>query len=103
MNQPKIILRAKFRTNLPMARIMEIARERADEFRALPGLRQKYYFQDAATGEVGGLYLWDSEEALDAYRKSALRATIASAYETIGEPQIEVLNILMPLREAVDA
>ena len=82
---------------------MEIARQRADDFRAFPGLCQKYYFQDPATGEIGGLYLWESEEALDAYRKSALRASIASAYETIGEPQIEVLDILMPLREAVDA
>ncbi len=103
MKQPKIILRAKFKTKLSMTRVMEIARERAPEFRALPGLCQKYYFEDPATGEVGGLYLWDSEEALDAYRKSALRATIASAYETVGEPQIEVLNILMPLRETVDA
>jgi quinol monooxygenase YgiN len=103
MNQPKIILRVKFKTDLPMDRVMEIARERADDFRALSGLCQKYYFQDPATGEIGGLYLWDSDEALDAYRRSKLRASIASAYRTIGEPQVEILNIFMPLRETINA
>ena len=103
MNQPKIILRVKFKSALPMDKIMEIAKERADEFRALSGLHQKYYFQDAATGEIGGLYIWDSQEAMNAYRESELRASIASAYETIDQPQIEVLNIFMQLRDTVDS
>jgi hypothetical protein len=43
--------------------------------------------------------LWDSPEALDEYRKSELRASIAAAYNTTGAPDIQVLDVLMVLRE----
>jgi hypothetical protein len=72
--------------------------ERAPEFRALKGLRQKYYLQDAKTGEYAGLYLWDSPEALDAYRESELRASIAEAYQAEGAPKIEVYRVMEALR-----
>jgi len=71
---------------------------RADEFRALKGLQQKYYLQDAATREYAGLYLWASKEDFLAYRDSELRATIAKAYQTEGEPRIEVFDVIKPLR-----
>ena len=65
----------------------------------MTGLKQKYYFQDTETGEIGGLYLWDSPEALAEYRTSALRATIAAAYKVEGPPRIDVLKVIMPLRD----
>jgi hypothetical protein len=99
MNHPAVILLVRFRTPLSLEEVMKVAIERAAEFRALRGLKQKYYLEDAATGEVAGLYLWDSPRALAEYRESALRASIASAYRTEGEPRIEVFNVLMPLRD----
>lgn len=99
MPNPKLVLLVKFRTSLPLEEVLEIAERRADDFRALPGLQQKYYVQDTATGEIGGLYLWDSAEAFTEYRNSELRDTIAESYKTEGEPQIHVMNVLKTLRE----
>ena len=62
---------------------------------------QKYYVQNPVSGEVGGVYIWASKEALEEYRDSELRASIGSAYRVVGEPQIEVLRIAMPLRAGV--
>lgn len=99
MSQPATVLLVRFKTSLSLDEVMNVANERAPEFRALKGLQQKYYLQDTATGEVAGLYLWDSESSLAEYRKSELRASIAKAYRTAGEPRVEVYKVLMPLRE----
>jgi len=72
------------------------------EFRALAGLQQKYYLQDPATGEIAGLYLWESQEALSAYRESELRASIAEAYQAEGEPRVEVYRVVKTLRDDRD-
>jgi hypothetical protein len=99
MSHPQVILQVKFKSALPVDKAMEIARDRMDDFRALKGLKQKYYLYDAATEEICGLYLWDSPEALDEYRQSELRATIAAAYQATGEPQVQVFKVLEPLRD----
>jgi quinol monooxygenase YgiN len=99
IKQPTTVLLIKFKTQMSEDELLRIAKDRANEFRALAGLVQKYYVRDKQTGEVGGLYLWDSPEALDEYRKSELRASIAAAYNTTGAPDIQVLDVLMVLRE----
>ncbi len=101
MAHPQLVLLVKFKSALPADEAMKIANQRADEFRALPGLKQKYYLEDTASGEMMGLYLWESPETLDAYRKSELRASIAAAYQAVSEPRVEVLKVLMPLRETM--
>lgn len=98
MGNPKLILLVKFKSRLTLDEVMEVANSRIDEFRALPGLTQKYYFQEEATGEIGGVYLWESQEAFSEYLGSELRATIAEAYKVEGEPRVEVLKILETLR-----
>lgn len=100
MPQPAIVLLVKFKSPLSLDEIREVASSRIDQFRALGGLVQKYYLRDKATGEVAGLYLWDSAESLGEYQKSELRRTIAAAYQAQGEPRIEVYDILEILREA---
>jgi heme-degrading monooxygenase HmoA len=79
--------------------VEKVAESRIEDFRALAGLQQKYYMQDAATGEYAGLYLWRSPEDFAAYRDSELRATIAQAYQTEGQPRVEVYRLIRPLRE----
>ena len=98
MAKPSLVFLAKFKSPLSLEEVKRVAADRIEQFRALPGLRQKYYLQDANTGEYAGLYLWESEEALDAFRNSELRATIAEAYRTEGEPRIEVYRIFEILR-----
>jgi len=99
MANPKIALLVRFKSSLPLDEVMDVVNARADDFRALSGLIQKYYVHDTETGEYGGLYLWDSPEAFTAYRSSELRATIAAAYKTDGEPRIDVMDVLKTLRE----
>ena len=98
MPQPSLILLVKFTSRLSFDEVVRVIDRRADEFRALKGLQQKYYLQDAATREYAGLYLWESREDFLVYRDSKLRASIAKAYQTEGEPRIEVFNVIKPLR-----
>ena len=98
MSQPSLILLVKFKSRLSKEEVINVVDRRSDEFRALKGLQQKYYLQDPATQEYAGLYLWSSKEDFLAYRDSELRATIAKAYQTEGEPRIEVFNVIKPLR-----
>ena len=102
MKNPEFTLHVRFRSKLPFDEVMKIVEERAPEFRALAGLQQKYYLQDPATGEIAGLYLWESQEALTAYRESELRASIAEAYQAEGEPRVEVYSVVKTLRDDQD-
>ena len=99
MSNPTLMLLVRLKSSLPTEQIEAVVEERAPEFRALEGLQQKYYIHNAQTGEYGGLYLWESEEALTAYRKSELRASIAKAYQAEGEPQVELFQITKILRD----
>jgi hypothetical protein len=99
MSHPALFLLVRFKSSLSLDEVMTVVNERAPEFRALAGLQQKYYLQDAASGEYAGLYLWKSPESLAEYRDSELRASIAKAYKTQGEPRVEVYKVLMPLRD----
>ncbi len=99
MSHPTLILLVRFKSSMSLEEVMKVVVERAPGFRALAGLQQKYYLQDTASGEYAGLYLWESADALAEYRDSALRASIAKAYKTQGEPRVEVYKVLMPLRD----
>ena len=98
MTQPAIVLLVRFATGLSDEELSRVVEERIDGFRALPGLMQKFYLRDTATREVAGLYLWESAEALDAFRESELRASIARAYRAAGEPRVEVYGVMRVLR-----
>jgi heme-degrading monooxygenase HmoA len=102
MNEPALALLVRFKSRLTFEEVMKVVEDRAPEFRALAGLQQKYYLHDEATGEVAGLYLWDSPEALTAYRESELRASIAQAYQAEGEPRVGVYRVVKTLRTETD-
>lgn len=99
MAHPELVLLVKFKSALPFDEVMKVVHSRADEFRALGGLQQKYYLQENGSDEIAGLYLWSSAEAFNEYRQSALRASIAEAYQAVDEPRVEVFKVLMPLRD----
>jgi heme-degrading monooxygenase HmoA len=94
-----MVLLVKFKSSLSLDEVIAVIDSRVDEFRELNGLQQKYFLHEPATNEYAGLYLWESSEDFLVYRDSKLRATIASAYQTQGEPRIEMFDILKPLRE----
>jgi heme-degrading monooxygenase HmoA len=93
-----ILQMVKFRSGLSDEAVRRVMEERAPQFRALPGLLQKWYVREPATGEFSGVYLWDSEDSLRAFRASDLAGTIAAAYEVAGPPRIETFEVLFSLR-----
>jgi hypothetical protein len=79
--------------------VRETARKRAVEFRAVPGLLQKYYPQLQEPGIFAGVYIWESAESLQAYRESELAASIPMAYRVQAPPEIDVGQVAFVLRD----
>ena len=71
--------------------------ERRPRFLEVPGLMQKIYGRDEATGDVCGIYFFETQAALAAYRDTELAQTIPTAYEAI-DVRREVYDVLYPLR-----
>jgi len=74
--------------------------ERRPRFLEVPGLSQKVYGRDPATGDVCGIYFFETKAALEAFQKGDLARTIASAYEA-DDVRREVYDVLYPLRPEV--
>ena len=79
--------------------VMEVATDRAHQFRETPGLVQKFYFETGEPNHYGGLYVWESREAMMAFLQSDLAKTMGQAYELTGPPTVELLNVVFQLRE----
>jgi len=88
----------KFKSGLTEEDVLKVAREREENFKAIPGLVQKYYIKLDQPGQYGGVYVWDSKESLQAYRGSELAASIPQAYKLIETPDIEVMEVMFQLR-----
>jgi heme-degrading monooxygenase HmoA len=101
MSQAEVVMRVRFKSNLTLEQLKEIVETRAPEFEALAGLKQKYYLQNIKTGEYAGLYIWETIQAFEEFRKSELKATIAKAYQAQGEPNIEVYKVFKVLRDTI--
>lgn len=93
-----VIQQVRIKTELDEATFMKVANERAPQFRAIPGLIQKYYARDAATGEYWGLYFWDSMDSVKQFRESELARTIPLAYEATEDPVRSFADVLLVLR-----
>ena len=93
-----IIQTVYLKTVLSEDELLAIAHERAPQFRALPGLVQKYYVRRKGEGEFAGVYIWDSMESLAAFRDSDLAKSIAAAYQVVEPPVLEIGEVLFPLR-----
>jgi hypothetical protein len=90
------ILYVRVKSNLDSEELDRRVLERRPRFRAVPGLIQKIYGRDEATGDMCGIYFFESGEALAAFRDSELAKTIPSAYEAV-EVRPEAYEVLYPL------
>lgn len=91
------ILFVRARSDLDVAELDRRLLERKPRFLEVPGLLQKIYGRDPATGAVCGIYFFESREALAAFRESELAKTIPTAYEVV-EFRAEAFDLLYPLR-----
>ena len=71
----------RFRSRLTAAEVLERYRSRVPQYRQVPGLVQKYYLHYAETDEHGAVYVWESKEALAAFRRSELGRSIGDVYQ----------------------
>jgi hypothetical protein len=74
--------------------------ERRPRFCDVPGLIQKVYGRDESTGDVCGIYFFEDQSALEAFRETELARTIPTAYEAkeIRREIYDVLYLLHPER-----
>ena len=91
------ILYVRVKSELDVKELERRLMERRPRFLEVPGLVQKIYGRDEASGDYCGIYFFESEAALAAFRESGLAQTIASAYEAV-EVRPEVYHVLYPLR-----
>ena len=89
----------KLKSKLPEEELLRRAKEREPQFKATHGLMQKYYVKTDEPGQYGGIYVWDSAESLQSFRKSDLAKSIPEAYEIVEAPDVEVMDILFQLRQ----
>ena len=98
MTSGTIVQMVRIRTKLSEEELLKIAHEREPQFKAIPGIIQKYYVKLDGEGHYGGIYIWDSAESLAAFKESELAKTIAQAYQAIEPPSVEIVDILFQLR-----
>lgn len=91
-----VILFVRIKSDLAPAELEKRMIERRPRFLEVSGLLQKFYGKDSATGDACGIYFFESQAALDAFRETDLAKTIPAAYEAI-EVRREVYDVLFAL------
>jgi len=87
------ILFVRVRSSLDVEELDRRLLERRPRFRKVPGLIQKVYGRDESTGDMCGIYFFESRADLDAFRDTELAKTIPSAYEAV-EVRPEIYEVL---------
>jgi heme-degrading monooxygenase HmoA len=93
-----LIVTVKFKSSLSHEEALAIVEERISEYRSFPGLIQKYYGHEQETGAYTGVFVWESAQALRAFRESELSQSTAAAYQAIEPPRIEIFDVFETLR-----
>lgn len=91
------ILFVRIKSQLDAKELERRLLERRPRFVEVPGLVQKIYGRDKATGDVCGIYFFENQAALAAFRETELAKTIPAAYEAV-DIRREVYDVLYPLR-----
>ncbi|MEJ2361535.1 MAG: YdhR family protein [Gammaproteobacteria bacterium] len=90
------ILFVRVKSDLDFEELERRASERRPRFKEVPGLVQKIYGKDEATGDVCGIYFFKDKKSLTDFRDSELAKTIPAAYEAT-EVRREIYEVMYPL------
>ena len=90
------ILFVRIKSNLDPNELDRRLLERRPRFHDVPGLVQKIYGRDQQTGDVCGIYFFEDQAALSAFRDTELAKSIPAAYEA-KDIRREVYEVLYPL------
>jgi len=94
------ILIVRIKSDLDPEELERRSLERRPRFQEVPGLVQKFYGRDESTGDMCGIYFFEDQNALSAFRETELAKTISIAYEAkdIRRESYELLYPLYPDR-----
>jgi len=90
------ILFVRIKSDVDPEELERRALERRPEFEKIPGLIQKIYGRNDATGDWCGIYFFENQQALAAFRETELAKTIPTAYEAT-DVRREVYELMYPL------
>jgi heme-degrading monooxygenase HmoA len=96
-----IVSLVRFKSGLSDDEVQAMFEERADEYRRVPGLVEKIYIRFRKSGEVGAVYVWDSEKALMDFRETELARTIPDAYQVEEAPHVELADVCLVVQPDV--
>ncbi len=71
-----------------------------EEYKKVPGLKEKTFFMDPETLDQGAFLVWESQELLDQYLKSDLYKTAVTDI-CKGKPRWETYTVTATLKEGV--
>lgn len=91
------ILVVLFTSGLTIEEVYAKFEQRAEKFRRVNGLLQKYYVHAKSTGEVGAIYIFDTKQSLEAFRSSDLPKDTREAYKVLEDPSIRELEVIHTL------
>jgi heme-degrading monooxygenase HmoA len=89
----------RYTSGLTYDEVMERFAARSDRYRDVPGLLQKYYVHYPETDEYGGVYVWESEQALQSWRDTNLAETLAETYRVTDGPDAQIADVMLVLRD----
>ena len=92
-----IVQLVRYGTKLTYDEVMERFEGRSDGYREVPGLLQKYYVHYSEADQYGGVYIWESAEALQRWRETNLAGTLAETYQVTDGPTSEVADVMLVL------
>jgi hypothetical protein len=87
------ILLVFFKSGLSMKEALALIETRADSYRHVKGLLQKFWIHDESSGHLGGIYVFDSKDSLVAFQNSAMAKGIADAYRFVEPPTKRALKV----------
>jgi heme-degrading monooxygenase HmoA len=90
----------RFKSRLPAAEVLKTYQSRVPRYRQVPGLVQKYYLHYTETDEHGAVYVWESREALEAFRASELARSIGDTYQVEGEKDVRLAEVVLTAQPA---
>jgi quinol monooxygenase YgiN len=87
------VLTMKFTTKKTDEELRRISEESFPTFREMRGLMQKYWVKNDVTGQVGGVYIWNDADALQAYLDGPIVAAIPEKFDIVGQLEIERFDV----------
>ncbi len=85
-----------FESELSLEEVESRFRQRAQQFRDMDGLLQKFYIRDEESGRVGGIYVFDSEASRDSLFDSEVHAKLREGPD-VRDLDVSTFHVMFPL------